>query len=152
MAVIMEVYVNGERFAVAGEESLSVLSTILTAAGKLGTESAGVKRRLGGAFDVDLRVGGLTSRGGRRRDEHLNWGKRHALKPGDELRVLIREGTDYTPATERHATRDMPKSSRSPRMRYMEAKSLYFRLRQKYGTRDEKIEKQQRRRVMRDFW
>jgi hypothetical protein len=152
MAVIMEVYVNGERFAVAGEESLSVLSTIVTAAGKLGTESAGVKRRLDGVADIDLRVGGLTNRGGRRRDEHLNWGKRHALKPGDEVRVLVREGSDYTPATERHATRDVPKSNRSPRKRFLDARSLYFRLRRKYGGREEKLATQQRRRLMRDFW
>lgn len=148
MAIIMEVYVNGQRYAIAGEESLSVLSTIVTAAGKLGTESAGVKRRLDGAADIDLRVGGLTNRGGRRRDEHLNWGKRHSLKAGDEVRVLVREGTDYAPATERHATRDMSGSARSPRMRFMAARSLYFRMRRKYGTREDRLDTRQRRRLM----
>jgi hypothetical protein len=149
MAVIMEVHVNGERYAVAGEESLSVLSTIVTAAGKLGADSAGVKRRLDGAPDIDLRVGGLTHRGGRRRDEHLNWGKRHALKAGDEVRIVVREGTDYAPPSERHATRDAPASPRSPRKRFMEARSLYFRLRGRYGAREEKLDRRQRRRLMR---
>ena len=151
MAVIMEVFLNGERVAVAGEESLSVLSTHVTAAGKLGTESAGVKRRIDGAVDIDLHVGGLTNRGNRRRDEHLNWGPRRSLKTGDEVRILVREGTDYAPATGRHATRDVPHSPRSARKRFMEAKSLYFRLRRKYGTREEKVEKRQQRRLIRLF-
>jgi hypothetical protein len=151
MAVILEVSVNGEQFAVAGEESLSVLSTHVTAVGKLGAESSGVKKRLDGGIEIDLSVGGLTNRGNRRRDEHLNWGSRRALKMGDEVRIVVREGVDYAPATGRHATRDVPQSPRSARKRFMEAKSLYFRLRRKYGTREEKVEKQQQRRLIHLF-
>jgi hypothetical protein len=149
MALILEVYVNGVKFAAAGEESLSVLSAHVTAAGKLGSESAGVRRQIDGERDVDLRIGGLTNRGNRERDEHLNWGRRLGLKPGDEVRILVREGSDYEMPSSRSPVQDVPHSAMAPRKRFMEAKSLYFRMRRRYGTRADKQAAQWHRRIMR---
>lgn len=64
VALMLEVHVNGERFAVAGEESLSVLSAYVTACGKLGTESHGVRHSTDYPADISLSVSGLTNRVG----------------------------------------------------------------------------------------
>jgi hypothetical protein len=151
MALILEVDVNGERFAIAGEESLSVLSAHVTAAGKLGSASSGVRRRIDGELDVDLRVGGLTNRGNRERDEHLNWGRRLSLKPGDEVRIVVREGSDYETPSARSPVQDVPHSQMAARKRFMEAKSLYFRMRRKFGTRADKQAAQWHRRTLRSI-
>src|SRR3989442_2193201 len=98
---MLKLMVNDERFAVAGKESLSVLTAHVTASGKLGSESHGIRRSPTDAADVSLSVHGLTNRGGRERDEHMNWGKRLVLHVGDEVRIVVRDGTEYDSASRR---------------------------------------------------
>ena len=148
MALVLDVLVNGEKFAVAGEESLSVLSAYVTACGKLGAKSHGVRHAVDNAADISLSVSGLTNRGRRERDEHMNWGPRLALRVGDEVRIVVRSGDNYESASRRTPVQDYPSSSLSARKRFVDAKSLYFRLRGRYGTWAVKKEKQWRRRVL----
>jgi hypothetical protein len=146
--LVLEVLVNGERFTVAGEDSLSVLSAHVTACGKLGTESHGVRNSTHDPADISLSVSGLTNRGRRERDEHMNWGPRLALRVGDEVRITVLQGDNYESASRRTPVQDYPSSSLSARKQFVDAKSLYFRLRGRYGTWAEKKEKQWRRRVL----
>ena len=70
MALVLEVLVNGERFTVAGEESLSMLSAHVIARGKLGSDSQGVhSNTMDKPVDICLSVSGMTSRGDRERDQ-----------------------------------------------------------------------------------
>jgi hypothetical protein len=149
MTLILDVYVNGQGFAVAGEDTLSVLSAMVTASGKLGPKSDGVRRAVDDDFEVTLRVGGLTNRGNRERDEHLNWGPRLRLKLGDEVRVVLRQGGNYDPPSDRDPVQDYPHSRVAARKRFLEAKSLYFRMRPKFGTWADKKQAQWNRRALR---
>ena len=146
MALILEVSVNGERFAIAGEDSLSVLSAHVTAAGKLGDASHGTRDTADGRGDITLSVGGLTNRGKGVRDEHLNWGPRLTLSIGDTVTIRVVEGTQFDSPSRRSPTQDYPHSSLSARKRFIDAKSLYFRLRGRYGAHARKLEKQWLRR------
>jgi hypothetical protein len=147
VALVLEVFVNGERFTVAGEESLGVLSAHVVAAGKLGTESHGPRPAIDKPADILLNVSGRTNRGGRGRDEQLNWGPRLKLRLGDEVRITVRADDNYDSASRRKPMEDASPSAFSARKRFIEARSLYFQLRHRYGTRAEKKEKQWRRRL-----
>jgi hypothetical protein len=147
VALVLEVFVNGERFAVAGEESLAVLSAHVMAAGKLGTETHGQRPAVDRLADIFLNVSGRTNRGGRERDEQLSWGPRLKLRLGDEVRITVRADDNYDSASRRKPVEDVSPSTFSARKRFIEARSLYFQLRRRYGTRAEKKEKQWRRRV-----
>ena len=147
MALVLEVLVNGERFTVAGEESLSVLSAHVTARGRLGSESHAIGPNAPDKpLDIVLSVSGMTSRGERNRDEHLNWGPRLALRLGDEVRITVRDDDDYESASRRTPVQGYPSSPLSARKRFLDAKALYFRLRRRYGAWAEKKERQWRRR------
>jgi hypothetical protein len=146
VAIILEVNVNGETFAIAGEESLSVLSAHITAAGKLGDLSHGTRDTPDSRGDITVSVGGLTNRGKGVRDEHLNWGPRRKLSVGDIVTIRVREGAEFDLPSHRSPTQDYPGSSLSARKRFIDAKSLYFRLRGKYGAHARKLEKQWLRR------
>ena len=148
MALVLDVFVNGEKFTVAGEESLCVLSAHVAASGKLGTESHGVPPSTDAPADISLSVSGLTNRGPRKRDEHMNWGPRLKLRVGDEVRISVRDGDNYESPRRRTPAQDYPSSSLSARKRFLDARSLYFRLRRRYGTWAEKKERQWRRRVL----
>lgn len=63
----------------------------------------------------------------------MNWARRLALRPGDEVRIIVREGNDYEGATRRDPVQDYPSSAAAARKRFLDAKSLYFRLRHRYG-------------------
>jgi hypothetical protein len=149
VALVLEVLVNGERFTVAGEESLSMLSAHVIARGKLGSDSQGVRSHpMDKPADICLSVSGMTSRGDRERDQHLYWGPRLALRLGDEVRITVRDEDNYESASRRTPVQSYSSSSLSLRKRYLDARSLYFRLRRRYGTRAEKKEKQWRRRIV----
>ncbi len=83
------VQVNSQEAVVGGAEDLSVLTAIVTAAGKLGSESH--PHRRDDTRDVDLRLGGLTARGPGQQDEHLNWIDATQLKPGDRVTIEVIE-------------------------------------------------------------
>jgi hypothetical protein len=98
-------------------------------------------------LDIVLSVSGMTNRGERNRDEHLNWGPRLALRLGDEVRITVRDDDDYESASRRTPVQGYPSSSLSARKQFLDAKALYFRLRRRYGTWAEKKERQWRRRA-----
>ena len=148
MAVVLEVCVNGKRIALAGEESLAVLTASVSAVGKLGPKSAGSKRRVTGDADIDMHVGGLTSRGDRRSDEHLRWGPRQELKPGDEVTIKVLDSETFDPPTARYQTERVSRSSAAVRKRWLDARSLYFRLRSRFGAGAERQDARLRRRYM----
>ena len=147
MALVLEVFVNGERFTVAGEESLSMLTAHVTARGKLGAESRAGRGAADKPAEISLSVTGLTSRGRGERDEHLNWGPRLTLRLGDEVRITVRDDDSYDSASRRMPAQSYPSSSLSARKKFIDARALYFRLRRRYGTWAEKKERQGRRRV-----
>jgi hypothetical protein len=128
--LVLEVYVNGRRIARAGAADLSVLGVHITGVGKLGHASRG-SRFEKEAYDVDLGIGGLTSRGRTKRNEHLRWGSRRALKLGDE--VLVRIVDSRVPDKPTGAT--LAEESRpkvTERQFFLRSKEVYFRLRGKY--------------------
>jgi hypothetical protein len=87
--IAFEIELNGEPLGTAGADDLSVLTAIVSAVGKLGPNSTGAHQREN-HYDIELTVGGLTSRAGDASDEHLDWVKRN-LKPGDVITVRLVE-------------------------------------------------------------
>jgi hypothetical protein len=88
--IALEVTLNGKRICVAGAEDLSVLSTIISACGKLGKKT--VHPRAGDeTFDVHYSVCGLTSRPDPSKDVHVKWKSIAPLKVGDVIQVRILE-------------------------------------------------------------
>ena len=118
------VTINDEKTVVAGAEDLSVLSAIVTLAGKLGTKTKDPGR---GKPDMHLHVGGLTSRGRRRKDEHLRWTRHLKLEVGDRVAVqLIRTTRSDRPV---HRT---PAERRDERAYFEHLKKQYLALKKKY--------------------
>jgi hypothetical protein len=87
--IVFEIELNGESLGTAGANDLSVLTAIVSAVGKLGPDSTGAHRREH-HYDIELTVGGLTSRAEGSPNEHLDWIKR-ALKTGDVITVRLVE-------------------------------------------------------------
>src|SRR5688572_1183421 len=87
--IAFEIELNGELLGTAGADDLSVLTAIVTAVGKLGPNSTGAHQRER-HYDIELTVGGLTSRADGSSDEHLDWIRR-ALKTGDVVTVRLFE-------------------------------------------------------------
>lgn len=146
MSLILEVSINGKLFTVAGEESLCVLGAHVSAGGKLGDASHGTRHTVDSRGEVTLSVSGLTSRGKGVRDEHLNWGPRHTLAVGDTVTIRVAEGSEFDVPSRRSPVQDYPHSSLSARKRFIDAKSLYFRLRGRFDVQARKLEKQWLRR------
>ena len=87
--VVFEIELNGESLGTAGANDLSVLTAIVNAVGKLGPNSTGALRREH-IYDMELTVGGLTSRDEGSPQQHLDW-ITHALKTGDVVTVRLVE-------------------------------------------------------------
>ena len=86
-ALVFEVLLNKRKVALAESADLSVLSTIVSAVGKLGPKATGTKKRSEG-YSLTLHVGGLIGRKNKTPDEHLSWLKKK-IKVGDEIRIRI---------------------------------------------------------------
>jgi hypothetical protein len=138
MAVVFEVELNGQRFANAGHEALGVLSAHVTASGKLGRESQGVRHQ-GEDFEVALHVGGLTSLPDRQRDQHLRWGPRQRLVKGDEIRIRVRNSAAFDQPTDSYPAKRYGGSNNaiSERRKFRQAREVYTHLIFKYGTKRE---------------
>jgi len=93
--IAFEIELNGDLLGIAGANDLSVLTAIVSAVGKLGPNSAGAPQRAH-HYDIELEVGGLTSRAGGIPDQHLDWIKR-ALKEGDVVTVRLVEAEAADP-------------------------------------------------------
>jgi hypothetical protein len=88
--IAFEVLHNGKRICVAGAEDLAVLSTTVTAVGKLGTKTVPVRPDdLKG--EIFYSVGGLTGRKDPKKDVHVRWKKISHLKVGDIVQVKVLE-------------------------------------------------------------
>ncbi len=148
MTIVLRVVVNGEEFVLAGEESMGVLSAHVTAVGKLGPKAEGAAGRRGTDASIDLSVGGMTSRGDKRKDEHLRWGPRLPLEPGDTVTIEVLESSDFQAPSSRYKTDTSSSHGLTARRRWEEAKSLYFRLRSRFGVRSEKSASRFRRHII----
>ena len=104
--IAFEVSLNGNRVCIAGAEDLAVLSTIISACGKLGKKTVPSRPdQISG--DVHYSVGGLTSRGNPKKDVHVQWKSVVPLEIGDVLQVRVVETDKSDRAKSR--TRAKPK-------------------------------------------
>lgn len=88
--IALDVSLNGKRVCIAGAEDLSVLSTHVTAVGKLGKRTVPVRPdEISG--EIHYWVGGLTARQEPERDDHLTWKSAAPLQVGDVIQVRILE-------------------------------------------------------------
>ena len=87
--IALEVKLNGKRVCIAGADDLGVLTTSVSAVGKLGKKS--VPYRPDEKADIHFHVGGLTSRRNTEKDVHLKWKSVAPLKIGDIIQVRILE-------------------------------------------------------------
>jgi hypothetical protein len=99
--IVLEVRVNGDLLATAGQNDLCVLNTIVDAVGVLGSESIGTKVEKEG-FALSLNVGGLSARTDDGTGNHLRWISHGAIQVGDEICIRILEAeTADPPAAEK---------------------------------------------------
>jgi hypothetical protein len=106
--IAFEVSLNGKRVCIAGADDLGVLSTIVSACGKLGKKT--VPYRPGETYDVHYSVGGLTSRPNAKQDVHLRWKSIAPLRLGDVVQVKVVETDNVERAKSR--TRAKPKRNK----------------------------------------
>ena len=94
--IAFEVSLNGKRVCIAGAEDLGVLSTIISAGGKLGKKTVPA-RPDETSGDVHYSVGGLTSRRDPKKDVHVTWKSVEPLEIGDvvQVRVVETEKVDH---------------------------------------------------------
>jgi hypothetical protein len=88
--IAFEVRLNGKRICIAGAEDLSVLSTIITASGKLGAKTVPA-RPDDTKGEVFYSVGGLTARPDPETDVHVRWQSIAPLQVGDVIQVKVLE-------------------------------------------------------------
>jgi len=108
--IAFEVSVNGKRVCVAGAEDLGVLSTIITACGKLGRKSVPY-RPDETSSEVHYSVGGLTSRPNPKDDHHLKWKSAQRLAIGDVITVRVVETKKASRVASRTKAKDSRRSS-----------------------------------------
>ena len=85
-----EVTLNGKRVCIAGAEDLAVLSTIISASGRLGPKTVPA-RPDDTSSSIYYSVGGLTGRKDPKKDVHLRWQSIVDLAVGDILQIRILE-------------------------------------------------------------
>lgn len=88
--IVLEVSLNGKRVCVAGAENLCVLTSHVTAVGKLGRRTVPA-RPDETSGEIHYSVGGLTARQGPRKNVHLRWKSVVPLKVGAVIQVRILE-------------------------------------------------------------
>jgi hypothetical protein len=114
----------------------------------LGPESKGTRHPRDQAANIDLSVSGLTSRGDRRKDEHLRWGKRLSLKPGDVVKVEVLDAGHPEPPFGSSPANTSSTHGIGARRKWQNAMHLYFRLRERFASRAKKQSLRERRRVV----
>ena len=98
--IALEVSLNGKRVCVAGAEDLAVLTTVVSAVGKLGKKT--VPAWPGQASgEIHYSVGGLTARQDPKMDVHVRWKSIDPLRVGDVIQVRILETDKADPARSR---------------------------------------------------
>ena len=88
--IAFEVSLNGKKICSAGAEDLAVLSTIVSACGKLGKKTVPARPDQTGG-EIYYSIGGLTSRPDPNKNVHVRWKSVAPLKVGDILQVKILE-------------------------------------------------------------
>jgi len=88
--IALEVTLNGKRVCIAGAEDLAVLTTNVSAVGKLGKKTIPARPDETSA-DIHYSVGGLTARKEPKKDVHLRWKSVAPLRVGDMIQVKILE-------------------------------------------------------------
>jgi hypothetical protein len=121
------VKLNDESPITGGALDLGVLTATISAVGQLGPNTR--RRRDDGGIDVDLRLGGLTSRGPGIQDEHLVWFEAHELKPGDKVVVEVIDTERPDPVQSGSAAEERAEDERAY---YEHCKRAYFEMREKY--------------------
>lgn len=93
--IAFEVKLNGKRVCIAGADDLGVLTTDVTAVGKLGQKTVPA-RPDDTTGEIHYSIGGLTSRPDPDKDVHVRWKSVAPLKVGDviEVRILETEKVD----------------------------------------------------------
>ncbi len=125
---IYELYINGELISTAGADDLCVLSQTLSAVGKLGESSNGASRLREGE-EIELTLGGLTSRTSEPSNLHFMWFRTKALGVGDEVTIRIVEGSKADRPLESEADaveRATQQHEEFDRRRYEDAKQYYL--------------------------
>src|SRR5450432_2493011 len=98
--IALEVRKNGKQVCIAGAEDLGVLTTSITAVGKLGKKTVPF-RPDETKGEIHYSVGGLTSRPDKDKNVHLRWKCVAPLKVGDVIEVRILETEKVNRATSR---------------------------------------------------
>ncbi len=128
--IAIEVSLNNEVITVAGSEELGVLSAVVNAIGKLGSESRATRDN-DNEYQLSLRVGGLTSRGDGAEDEHPVWVERDEVSIGDVVTIRLIEVSDADSAVSASsAGGNMIETSE--RRWFETARDAYFELKDKY--------------------
>jgi hypothetical protein len=126
-----KVKLNDETPVIGGSPDLGVLTTTITAVGQLGPTTR--RRRDDEGIDIEVRLGGLTSRGSGIQDEHLVWLEAHELKPGDKVLVEVVETETPDAVQSVSAAQERADDERSY---YEHCKLVYFEMREKYEGND----------------
>jgi hypothetical protein len=90
--IAFDVRLNGRRVCIAGAEDLAVLSTIVSASGKLGPKTVPA-RPDDTSGEIFYSVGGLTRRPDPKKDVHVRWKSIAPLKVGDVIQVKVLDVT-----------------------------------------------------------
>jgi hypothetical protein len=128
----LEVRLNGRKVALAGAEDLCILSTNVTAVGKLGAKSRGSNSGRRKKVDMHLNVGGLTSRALGKANENLTWVRLKPLRPGDEVHIRLVSTAKTDPPSGRYPAEDNKRKDDQERCWFEMAKEAYFKLKGKY--------------------
>lgn len=123
-----EVWLNGKKVALAGNDDLAVLTSTINAVGKLGSKTS----RKGQGKDLFLNVGGLTSRKLGKPNEHLNWLRQKKLREGDEVRIRLVSVTKCDRPTHRSPADDNKRKDDEERRWFEMARDAYLKLKAKY--------------------
>ena len=86
--IALEVRLNGKRVCIAGAEDLAVLTTNVSAVGKLGKKTVPARPEETSG-EIHYSVRGLTARRDPEKDAHLIWKSVAPLKLGDVIQVRI---------------------------------------------------------------
>lgn len=121
------VQLNDQTPVIGGANDLGVLTTTITAVGRLGPASRPHREDEG--VEVRLRLGGLTSRGPETQDEHLVWFEALDLKPGDRVALEVIETENPDPVQSEEAAQERADDERAY---YEHCKRAYFEMREKY--------------------
>jgi hypothetical protein len=123
--IAFEIEVNGISLATAGTDDLSVLTAMIDAVGKLGSQSQGSSEHKTD-YHIELSVGGLTARAAAQ-DEHLKWIKQN-LKPGDVVTIKILEST----AVDAPMSATPARTEEDYKLQFEWAKKVYLENRDKF--------------------